>query len=91
MSFIDNYIEKRIEQNPKLAKGFAQEDFNLNAGVIVRKMRDDLNMTQKEFASYVGKSQATISRIESGSMNVSVGLLSEIANAAHRKIKLVLV
>ena len=91
MSFIDNYIEKRIEQNPELAKGFAQEDFNLNAGVIVRKMRDDLNMTQKEFASYVGKSQATISRIEAGSMNVSVGLLSEIANAAHRKIKLVLV
>lgn len=91
MSFIDNYIEKRIEQNPELTKGFAQEDFNLNAGVIVRKMRDDLNMTQKEFASYVGKSQATISRIESGSMNVSVGLLSEIANAAHRKIKLVLV
>lgn len=91
MSFIDNYIEKRIEQNPELTKGFAQEDFNLNAGVIVRKMRDDLNMTRKEFASYVGKSQATISRIESGSMNVSVGLLSEIANAAHRKIKLVLV
>lgn len=54
-------------------------------------MRDDLGMTQKEFAKYVGKPQSTIGRIEAGSMNVSIGLIDEIANAAHRKVKLVLI
>ena len=54
-------------------------------------MRDDLNMTQKEFAKYVGKPQSTIGRIEAGSMNVSMGLINEIATAAHREVRLVLV
>lgn len=91
MSFIDNYINKKIKEDPKLAKGFEQEDLNLNAAVMVREMREDLGMTQEEFAKYVGKPQSTISRIESGAMNVTVGLLNEIATAAHRQIKLVLI
>ena len=91
MSFIDKYIDKKIKEDPSLEKEFAQTDLNLNASVIVRNMRDDLGMTQKEFAKYVGKPQSPISRIESGSMNVSMGLLNGIANAAHRQVKLVLV
>lgn len=51
-------------------------------------MREDLGMTQKEFARYVGKPQSTIGRIEAGSMNVSINLLNEIANAAHHEVKL---
>lgn len=91
MSFIDNYIEKDIKKNPKLAKEYKKESLNLDAAVMVRNMRDDLGMSQKEFAKYVGKPQSTIARIESASMNVSVGLLSDIADAAHRRIKLILV
>lgn len=91
MSFIDNYIKKDIKKNPKLAKEYRKESLNLDAAVIVRDMRDDLGMSQKKFAKYVGKPQSTIARIESGSMNVSVGLLSDIADAAHRRIKLVLI
>lgn len=86
-----SFIDKKIKENPKLKKHFEQTDLNLNAAVMIRDMRDDLGMTQKEFAKYVGKPQSTISRIESGSMNVSIGLLNDIANAAHRQIKLVLV
>lgn len=54
-------------------------------------MRKDLGMTQVEFAKYVEKPQSTIGRIESGNMNVSIGLLNEIANRAHRQVKLVLI
>lgn len=91
MSKIDELIKKDIHDNPKLAKKYEQESLNLDAAVLVRDMRDDLGMTQKEFSKYVGKPQSTIARIESGSMNVTVGLLSQIANASNRKIKLVLV
>ncbi|QNQ82935.1 helix-turn-helix transcriptional regulator (plasmid) [Lactobacillus sp. PV037] len=91
MSFADRYIAKKIKENPALKSEFEQEDLNLKASILVRDMRDDLGMSQQEFSKYVGKPQSTISRIESGSMNVTVGLLLEIATAAHRRIKLVLV
>lgn len=91
MSFIDEFKKKDIAKHPKLAKEYEQQSLNLDAAVMIRDMRDDLGMTQKEFAQYVHKPQSTIGRIEAGSMNVTVGLLSEIANAAHRQIKLVLV
>lgn len=49
----------------------------------MRDMREDLGMTQKEFSKYVDKPQSTINRIESGAMNVTVGLLDEIVTSAQ--------
>lgn len=43
-------------------------------------------MSQREFAELVGKPQSTIARIESGSMNVSIRLLNEIALAAGKEV-----
>ena len=63
----------------------------MTVGQRIFELLKQKGMTQKEFAKYVGKPQSTISRIESGSMNVSMGLLNGIANAAHRQVKLVLV
>lgn len=58
MSFIANYIQKNIKKNPKLAKEYQRESLNIDAAVILRDMRDDLEMSQKEFAKYVGKPQS---------------------------------
>lgn len=91
MSKIQNFIKKDIEKNPKLKGKYEQVSLNLDAAVLVKDMREDLGMTQVEFAKYVGKPQSTIGRIESGNMNVSIGLLNEIANRAHRQVKLVLI
>ena len=91
MSKIQNFIKKDIEKNPKLKKKYEQASLNLDAAVLVKDMRKDLGMTQVEFAKYVGKPQSTIGRIEAGNMNVSIGLLNEIANRAHRQVMLVLI
>lgn len=91
MSFISSYIEKDIENNPDASEEYQQLSLNMDAAVIVREMRDDLGMSQKEFAKYVHKPQSTITRIESGTMNVNMQLLNEIATAAHRRLKLTLV
>lgn len=64
---------------------------NTNAAAVIKKIRSDLGMTQEEFGYFVNKPQSTIARIESGSMNVSLGLLNEIATNAHRQIKLILI
>lgn len=91
MSKIQDFIKEDIKKNPKLSEDYDQVSLNLDAAILVKDMREDLGMTQKEFAKYVGKPQSTIGRIEAGSMNVSIGLLNEIANRAHRKVKLVLI
>lgn len=91
MSKIQDFIKEDIKKNPKLSKDYDQVSLNLDAAILVKDMREDLGMTQKEFSKYVGKPQSTIGRIEAGSMNVSIGLLNEIANRAHRKVKLVLI
>ncbi len=91
MSKIQEFIRDDIRKNPELKEQYEQVDLNLDASILVREMREDLGMTQKEFAKFVGKPQSTIGRIEAGSMNVSIGLINEIANAAHREVKLVLV
>lgn len=78
-------------KNSDLTKTANQTNLNVNAADLVKKMRSDLSMTQEEFAYFVNKPQSTIARIESGSMNVSLGLLNEIATNAHRQIKLILI
>lgn len=47
----------------------------------MRDLRDSLGLAQIKFAKLVNKLQSTIARIESGSMNASTKLLSEIAQA----------
>ena len=91
MSKIQDFIKKDIIEHPELKKEYEQTSLDLDAAILIKDMREDLGMTQKEFARYVGKPQSTIGRIESGSMNVSWGLLNEIARNANREVKLVLV
>ncbi|HAT55254.1 MAG TPA: transcriptional regulator [Lactobacillus sp.] len=91
MSQIDRYIKERSIRSPEFAKLAKQEKFNLEAAVAVRTLREQLVMTQREFAEYVGKTQPTVARIEAGSSNVRVKTLQDIAMAAdkHLKIKFV--
>ncbi|WP_125764656.1 helix-turn-helix transcriptional regulator [Companilactobacillus hulinensis] len=86
MSMIDDYITKRSKQEPEFAKAIQEGSANLEAAVAVRELRDSLKMSQRNFAKLVGKPQSTIARIENGSMNVSVGLLGQIASMFNKKL-----
>jgi DNA-binding XRE family transcriptional regulator len=88
MSKIDEYMNNRRTHDKEFASGLDQVGFNLDAAVAVSNLRESLHMTQREFAKYIGKPQSTISRIEHGNMNVSTQLLNQIAQAAHKKLKI---
>lgn len=88
MSKIDDYIAQRSQTDPEFARHSRQEAFNLEAAVAVRQLRDQLHMSQREFAHHVGKPQSTIARIEGGTMNVSVNVLGEIASATHKSLRI---
>jgi len=43
-------------------------------------------LTQRQLAERVGKPQSTIARIENGNMNVSYGILSDIAASLGKRL-----
>lgn len=86
MSKIDEYVAERSKDNPDFAKLVEQENINLEVAVKVRNLRENMGMSQREFASLIGKPQSTIARIENGSMNASTRVLSEIAQATNQRL-----
>lgn len=84
MSKIDEYVAERSKNNPDFANLVEQENINLEVAVKVRDLRENMGMSQREFASLIGKPQSTIARIENGSMNASTKVLSEIAQATKQ-------
>lgn len=86
MSKIDAYVTKRSKNNPDFAKLVEQENINLEVAVKVRDLRENMGMSQRAFASLIGKPQSTIARIENGSMNASTRVLSEIAQATNQRL-----
>ncbi len=55
------------------------------------KLRNSYSLTQTEFAKKVGTTQAVISRIEAGSVNVGIDFLEKTAKAFDKKIELEIV
>lgn len=86
MSKIDAYVTERSKKNPDFAKLVEQENINLEVAVKVRDLRENMGMSQRTFASLIGKPQSTIARIENGSMNASTKVLSEIAQATNQRL-----
>jgi len=86
VGMLDNYINERSNREPEFAKAIQEESANLEAAVAVRELRDSLKMSQRSFAKLVGKPQSTIARIENGSMNVSIGLLGQIAQLSNKEL-----
>ncbi|ETF11598.1 helix-turn-helix domain-containing protein [Lactiplantibacillus plantarum] len=86
MSKIDAYVTERSKKNPDFAKLVEQENINLEVAVKVRDLRENMGMSQRAFASLIGKPQSTIARIENGSMNASTKVLSEIAQATNQRL-----
>ncbi|MFT8425519.1 MAG: helix-turn-helix transcriptional regulator [Liquorilactobacillus sp.] len=86
MSKIDEYGAERSKNNPDFAQLVEQENINLEVAVKVRDLRENMGMSQREFASLIGKPQSTIARIENGSMNASTKVLSEIAQATNQRL-----
>ena len=86
MSKIDEYVAERSKNNPDFANLVEQENINLEVAVKVRDLHENMGMSQREFASLIGKPQSTIARIENGSMNASTKVLSEIAQATKQRL-----
>lgn len=79
MRKLDAYVAERSKNNDEFTQIVEQENINLEVAVKVHELRENMGLSQREFASLIGKPQSTIARIENGSMNASTKMLSEIS------------
>ena len=62
-----------------------------NIAKIIKKLREELQLSQRQFAKLAGKPHSTIARIENGSMSPTISLLQEIASSAGKELKITFV
>ena len=80
MSKIDEIIASEKTDDPIFAREFDKECERQTVAVALMKLRESEGLSQRQLAEIVGKPQSTIARIEKGTINVSFGVLSEIAH-----------
>ena len=71
------------------AEDKAEADMKAEIAVHIHKKRIDMNMTQTEFADFMGVSQSMVSKWESGEYNFSVCNLSRLMYTLGLKIEIV--
>lgn len=79
-------FNKKLANNPKLAKDIAKSEamYQLTRSII--KLRLDKKLSQFELAVKIGSKQPAISRLESGNFWPSFSLLQKIAVATNSKL-----
>ena len=78
--FLSNYLKKRMIKSEDFRKSYTEEGLKIEIALKIKQMREELQMTQQEFAEYVGAHRSTISKIESRDTNVSLVMLNSIAD-----------
>ena len=84
------YLNKRLEKDPELAKGFwdGYEDFKI--GVILKEARKNSGLTQEEMAKKINTTKSVISRIENHAKDIRLSTLEKFARALGRKITILI-
>ena len=78
--FLDNYLKKRMKKSEESRKSYTEEELKLEIALKIKQLREELQMTQVQFAEYVSVHRSTISKIESQDHNVSLTMLNSIAD-----------
>lgn len=64
------------------------EEFKQNYIECIIKFRVENNMSQKDFAEYIGVQQQAISRIENGLIDIRISTLMKILAHTKNKVKI---
>ena len=75
-------------QNPEFKKEWDNLELRYNIIKQLIKLRDAYNLTQTQLAKKIGTTQAVISRIENGTVNIGIDFLEKVARAFNKKVEL---
>jgi len=88
MTAIERLVEREKAKDPEFAKAFDEERERNKIAVALMLLRESEGLSQRQLAEKAGKPQSTIARIERGSMNVSLGVLREIAHSVDKTVEI---
>ena len=88
MSRIDKLIKEKTAASAEFEREYNKENERLQVAVALVKLRESEGLTQRQLAEKTGKPQSTIARIENGNMNVSYGVLCEIASRLGKTLEI---
>jgi predicted transcriptional regulator len=75
-------------QNSEFKKEWDNLELRYNIIKQLIKLRNAYNLTQTQLAKKIGTTQAVISRIENGTVNIGIDFLEKVARAFNKKVEL---
>ncbi len=75
-------------QDPAFKEEYEKQDIRFRVIDMFITLRNNYKLTQKQLAEKIGTTQAVISRIEKGNVNVSLDFLNKTAKAFGKKLDL---
>lgn len=90
MSDLQKYLKEQLK-DPEFKKEW--DSLELRYAVIKQliKLRNAYNLSQAQLAEKLNTTQAVISRIENGSVNIGIDFLDRLAKAFDKKVEIKLV
>ena len=89
MSELQKLISKQLE-NDEFKKEWDKSELRYSVVKQIISLRNRYNLSQSQLAKRLNTTQAVISRIENGSVNVGIDFLSKLAFVFDKKIDIVI-
>jgi len=87
MSDFKKHLQVKLE-NPEFKKEWDNLELRYTVIKQLIKLRNSYNLSQTQLADKIGTTQAVISRIENGTVNVGIDFLEKVAKAFDKKVEL---
>jgi len=90
MDDLEKYIRKRKDQNPDFSDQFEEGYENFKVGVLLRRAREEAEITQEDLATLLNTKKSAISRIENHSDDIRLSTLKSYVEAVGKKPQIVI-
>ena len=90
MDDLERYIDKRKKKSKYLVENFDDRYETFKIGMLLKKAREEVGLTQNEIAKKLNTKKSAISRIENHSEDIRLSTLKNYVEALGKKLQLVI-
>lgn len=84
----NDYLDKKLQNKPKLADHFWDGYEKFKLGVILKEARLESGFTQDDIAKKIHTTKSVISRIENHAEDIRLSTLDKFAKALNKNIRI---
>jgi HTH-type transcriptional regulator / antitoxin HipB len=84
----NDYLDKKLKNDPNLAKNFWDGYEKFKLGLILKEARIENGLTQDDIARKIHTTKSVISRIENHAEDIRLSTLDKFAKAFNKKIRI---